>query len=121
MKKREPRPGQKKHPPWDLRLYIASPSPRCLLAIANLKSLCEQYLPGQYRLTVVDLMKEPERAQKEQIVATPAVVRVSPEPQRMLIGSLRDTDYVLRALDLDREREKISTLLERSSSKVGNA
>ena len=85
---------------WVLRLYVAGQSPRSLRALANIRSICSERLPGQYDLEVIDLYQQPELAQDEQIVALPTLVRRSPRPYRMLIGDLSRTQDVLRELDL---------------------
>jgi circadian clock protein KaiB len=85
---------------WDLRLYVAGQSPKSLAAFMNLKKFCEAHLPGQYRIEIVDLMENPERAQSDQILAIPTLVRKLPEPIRKIIGDLSNTDRVLVGLDL---------------------
>ena len=60
---------------WELRLYIAGQTPRSVVAFANLKKLCEEYLPGRYKIEVIDLMKHPQLASGDQIVAIPTLVR----------------------------------------------
>ena len=85
---------------WDLRLYVAGQSPKSLAAFMNLKKFCETHLAGQYRIEIVDLIEDPERAQNDQIVAIPTLVRKLPEPIRKIIGDLSNTDRVLVGLDL---------------------
>lgn len=85
---------------WNLRLYIAGQTPRSLAAITNLQKICEQYLPGKYRLEVVDLLKKPQLARGDQILAVPTLVRRLPEPLKRMIGDLSNTEQVLVGLDL---------------------
>ena len=85
---------------WELRLYVAGKSPRSLAAFANLKSFCEEHLPGRYSIEVVDLLENPQLAEGDQIVALPTVVRRLPEPIRKLIGDLSNTERTLVGLDL---------------------
>jgi circadian clock protein KaiB len=66
----------------------------------NLKEICEIHLKGRYRITVIDLLKQPQLAKGDQILATPTVVRKLPSPVRTIIGSLSDTARVLVGLDL---------------------
>lgn len=86
--------------PWVLRLYVAGQSPRSLHALANIRRICSDLLPGRHDLEVIDLYQQPERAQDAQIVALPTLVKQSPSPHRVLIGDLSQTQDVLRALDL---------------------
>ena len=90
----EPRPS------WDLRLYVAGQTPRSLQAFANLKRICEEHLAGDYQIEVIDLLKNPQLAKGDQILALPTLVRKLPEPVRKIIGDLSDTERVLVGLDL---------------------
>lgn len=87
-------------PVWKLRLYIADKTTKSLTAFHNLEQLCEAYLPGRYRIEVIDLVKHPQLAQGDQILAVPTVVRKLPAPIRKIIGTLADTERVLVGLDL---------------------
>ena len=96
-KTRAPRPSAKL---WQLRLYVAGQTLKSLTAFENLKQFCESYLQGRYRITVIDLVKQPQLARGDQILAIPTVVRRLPKPVRTIIGTLSDTGRVLVGLDL---------------------
>ena len=85
---------------YDLRLYIAGQTPKSVAAFANLKRLCEEHLPGRYRIEVIDLLDNPQLAAGDQIVAIPTLVRKLPEPLRRVVGDLRDTERALVGLQL---------------------
>lgn len=85
---------------WELRLYVAGQTPKSLLAIANLKRLCEAHLAGQYHIEVVNLLEQPQLAAGDQIIATPTLVRRLPAPLRKIIGDLSNTERVMVGLDL---------------------
>ena len=70
---------------WELRLYIAGQTPRSVAAFANLKKLCEEHLPDRYKIEVIDLVKHPQLAAGDQIVAIPTLVRKLPEPLRRIV------------------------------------
>ena len=92
-----------KRPPaklWQLRLYVMDTTSRSLMALANLKKFCETHLKGRYRITVIDLVKNPQLAKGDQILAIPTVVRKLPKPVRTILGTLSDTERVLVGLDL---------------------
>jgi len=95
--KREPDAAPAK---WELRLYVAGQTPKSLQAFANLKRICEEHLAGEYHIEVVDLIKNPQLAQGDQILAIPTLVRRLPEPVRKIIGNLSNTERVLVGLDL---------------------
>src|SRR5262245_50160171 len=85
---------------WDLRLYVAGQTERSIRAFENLKKLCEEHLVGQYRIEVIDLLRDAKLARGDQIVAVPTLVRKLPEPVRKIIGDLSNTAKVLVGLDL---------------------
>jgi circadian clock protein KaiB len=57
-------------------------------------------LPGQYRTEVIDLLKNPQLAAGDQILATPTLVRTLPRPIKTVIGDLSNTEKVLAGLDV---------------------
>lgn len=85
---------------YELRLYVAGQTSRSLAALANLKRICEEHLQGRYRIEVIDLLKHPQLAKGDQILALPTLVRRLPEPIRKLVGDLSDTERALVGLDL---------------------
>jgi circadian clock protein KaiB len=85
---------------WDLRLYIAGRTPKCVAAFTNLQKLCEEHLAGQYRIEVIDLLENAQLAKGDQILAIPTLVRKLPEPIKKIIGDLSNTERVLVGLDL---------------------
>ena len=86
---------------FKLKLFVTGASPNSLRAIANLKSLCEKYLTKKYKLEIIDVYQQPLKAQDEQIVALPMLVKSYPLPLKRLIGDLSDTGKVLRGLGLN--------------------
>ena len=91
---------------YDLRLYVAGQSPKSLTAFANLKQLCELHLAGKYRIEVIDLVKKPQLARDDQIIAIPTLVRRLPPPIRKIIGDLCDTEQTLLGLELSDRAEE---------------
>jgi circadian clock protein KaiB len=85
---------------WELRLYVAGQTPKSLRAFANLKKICETQLRGKYRITVIDVLANPELARADQIVAIPTVIRKLPPPVKRIIGDLSNKERVLVGLEL---------------------
>jgi len=85
---------------WNLRLYVTDQTPKSITAFANLKKICEEHLAGKYRIEVIDLLKNPQLAKRDQIIAIPTLVRELPEPLKKIIGDLADTERVLVGLDI---------------------
>lgn len=88
-------------PDYNLRLYVAGQTPKSVAAIANLKKLCDRHLAGRYNVQVIDLMKDPALAQRDQIVAIPTLIRQLPEPMKRVIGDLSNSERVLVGLDIE--------------------
>jgi circadian clock protein KaiB len=86
-----------------LRLYVAGQTPKSILALANLKVLCEEHLKGRYRIEVIDLMENPHLARGDQIVAVPTLIRKLPRPVRKIIGDLSESVPILVGLDVRKE------------------
>jgi circadian clock protein KaiB len=85
---------------YTLCLYVAGKTPKSVVALENLKPICEEHLAGRYKLKVVDLLENPQLARGDQILAIPTLVRKLPLPVRRIIGDLSDTERVLVGLDL---------------------
>jgi circadian clock protein KaiB len=85
---------------WDLNLYVVGETPKAVTAFNNLKIICEEQLKDNYQITVIDLLKNPQSAHDDQIVAVPTLVRKLPLPERNIIGDLSNRERVLVALGL---------------------
>jgi circadian clock protein KaiB len=100
LSQRADRNGADQTPRWRLRLYVAGRSPKSITAFANLKKICEEYMPGEYSIEVVDLLQNPQLAAGDQIVAIPTLVRKLPQPLRKVVGDLSNTERTLIGLQL---------------------
>jgi len=96
--KRQSTRGRRKT--WNLRLYIAGNTSRSITALTNLQRICDEHLAGRYRVEVVDLLKSPQLAAGDQIIAVPTLVRRLPTPLKKIIGDLSNSQQVLVGLDL---------------------
>jgi circadian clock protein KaiB len=85
---------------FNMTLYVAGQTPKSVAALSNLKKICEAHLPGRYSIEVIDLMIDPARAQTDQIVAIPTLIRRLPEPLKRILGDLSNFDRVLVGLDV---------------------
>ena len=83
-----------------LKLFVTGQTPRSQLAIENLRRICEEEFQNQYDLIVIDILKRPQLAEDEKILATPTVIKELPPPIRRIIGDLSDKEKVLLGLDL---------------------
>lgn len=85
---------------FELRLYVAGHTSKSVAALTNLRRICETHLAGQYRIEVIDLLKTPQLAAGDQILAVPTLVRRLPEPIKKIIGDLSNEERVLVGLDV---------------------
>ena len=83
-----------------LKLYVAGNTPNSMRALKTLRNILETEFRGVYALKVIDVLKNPQLAKGDQILAVPTLVRKLPEPVRKIIGDLSNTERVLVGLNL---------------------
>ncbi|MBE9042709.1 circadian clock KaiB family protein [Oscillatoriales cyanobacterium LEGE 11467] len=84
-----------------LKLYVTGQTPRTKRAISNLYQICEEELPDNYEIVIIDVLEHPGLAESEKILVTPTLIRQLPPPLRRTIGDLSNKDRVLMGLELD--------------------
>ena len=85
---------------YEFRLYVIDNTPSSKKAITSLESLLEDEFEGLYSLEIVNLLENPGLADKENIFATPTLVKVLPPPSRKILGDVSNREKVLVGLDL---------------------
>lgn len=83
-----------------LKLYVTGNTPNSVRALRTLKNILEQEFQGVYALKVIDVLKNPQVAEEDKILATPTLAKILPLPVRRIIGDLSDREKVLVGLDL---------------------
>jgi circadian clock protein KaiB len=83
-----------------LRLFITGSTPRSTQAIENMRRICQEHLANRYDLEVIDVYQNPQATIDLQVVATPTLVKILPEPLRRIIGDLSDRERVLAGLNI---------------------
>ncbi len=86
---------------FKFRLFVAGGTQNSAQAVANLNAICRAHLPDRHDIEVVDVLREPKRALADGILMTPTLVRLAPSPVERIIGTLSQTEIVLRALGLE--------------------
>ena len=79
---------------------MAGQTPKSILALANLKKICQEHLAEKYNIEIIDLVRNPQLARKDQILAIPTLVRNLPQPIKKIIGDLSNTEKVLLGLEV---------------------
>jgi circadian clock protein KaiB len=88
-----------------LRLYVTGSTGRSLKAVYNMRKICEEHLPDDYELEVIDIYKDPEAAREAQIIAAPTLVKRLPTPIRKFVGDLSNTQKILIGLDIYKRQD----------------
>ena len=83
-----------------LKLYVAGNTPNSIRALQTLNNILEKEFQGVYALKVIDVLKNPQLAEEDKILATPTLTKILPLPVRKIIGDLSDRERVLIGLDL---------------------
>jgi circadian clock protein KaiB len=96
-----------------LRLYVAGMTPKSLQAVENIKKICEEKLKGRYELEVVDISQQPEVLKKQNLIATPTLIKELPKPIRRLIGDLSNKERILVGLNLTEKKSEDNGCLVR--------
>jgi circadian clock protein KaiB len=90
---------------FKLYLYMSGETPPSVVSAYNLSVLLDKEIKGQYSLEVINVLDDPQRAQEDNILATPTLVKASPLPEKRVVGDLSDKEKVLTALGLTAEKE----------------
>ena len=90
-----------------LKLYVTGDTIRSDRAISNLEKLCQENFLNEYKIHIIDVLKQPDIAEKEKIIVTPTLIRESPLPQVRIIGDLSDIKTVLIGLGISTRKHDI--------------
>ena len=90
-----------------LKLYVTGDTIRSDRAISNLEKLCQENFLNEYKIHIIDVLKQPDIAEKEKIIVTPTLIRESPLPQVRIIGDLSDIKTVLMGLGISTKKHDI--------------
>ena len=88
---------------YKLRLYIIGYTSHSQKAIRNLQNICDNELAGIYQIEIIDILEQPELAEKEKIMASPTLIKKLPEPVKRIVGDLSDRQKVIHSLEILRE------------------
>lgn len=82
------------------QLFINGHSLSSVEAVDTLLKICKENLNGNYQLEIIDIQKEPDRAEEAGIIAIPTLIRLSPTPVNRIIGALNVRSRVLAGLGI---------------------
>mgnify|MGYP006300948125 CR=1 FL=1 len=90
-----------------LQLYITGETSRSEKAIINLRRIAEVIRGRGIETEIIDVLEDPDRAEKDKILATPTLIRRQPFPERRIIGDLRNVKRVMRILGLEESSDMV--------------
>ncbi|MFP4394042.1 MAG: circadian clock KaiB family protein [Anaerolineales bacterium] len=85
---------------YHFKLYIVGQTLRSQNAITHIQHICRDQLGGDYHLSIIDILEQPQTAEQDKILATPTLVKEQPLPVRRVIGDLSEPEKVLIGLGL---------------------
>ena len=86
---------------YQFKLFIAGMSGKSVIAVDNLRRICEEYLENKYTIEIIDLSRDPHLAARHEIIAIPTLIKTAPYGIRTILGDLSDTAKVLKILEID--------------------
>ncbi len=86
-----------------LRLYVTGPTSNSARAVINARRLCEDHLKGRYDLQILNVADNIKAALKDQIVAAPTLIKLSPPPIKRFIGDMTNTERLMKGLNVNDE------------------
>lgn len=84
-----------------LKLYVAENTPSSAKALKMLNTILQEEFQGIYALKVIDVLKNPQLAEEDKILATPTLTKILPPPVQKIIGDLSEIWKALLAVRLD--------------------
>jgi circadian clock protein KaiB len=88
-----------------LQLYVAGDAPNSVAATANLRSVLARFPRREVELRIFDVIADPETGVSAGVLVTPMLLKLTPPPERRLLGNLKDLDTVMAALGLEQADE----------------
>lgn len=77
---------------FDFNIYVYGMNAQTTDMIRWFADACAQLLPHQhFQIDVVDIAISPEHAETNKILATPTILRLSPQPFKRVVGRMDQT------------------------------
>ena len=79
-----------------LKLYLNKSG----ISVDIIKELKTALKGTDYRIEIIDVTKEPNKAEKDNVLVTPTLIKELPPPLRRIVGDLADREKILAGLDV---------------------
>lgn len=86
-----------------LSLFVAGDAPTTRAAAAVIAAELGKITSDDFGLEIIDVLEEPERAEREGVFATPMLVKNRPSPPLRVLGDLTDVNQLLKILQIPEE------------------
>jgi circadian clock protein KaiB len=83
-----------------LKLFVAGSSGDAGRVITKLKRFGDEDLAGRCELLVIDVLRQPEIAEQEKVLATPTLIKSAPSPTCRIIGDLSNKQNLRAGMGL---------------------
>ncbi|ETR72532.1 MAG: circadian clock protein KaiB [Candidatus Magnetoglobus multicellularis str. Araruama] len=83
---------------YEFTLYVSKSNSQTQDIVATLQCVLDDRLNKHYSLLVVNVVEQPEEADKDNICMTPTLVKKSPPPVRKIIGDITKLERVMDQL-----------------------
>lgn len=77
-------------------LYVAGVTSHGQQIFQIYDEACRQrFTEGSYRIELIDILKQPELAERDKVLATPTICRIDPAPEKRIIGKVNSEQAVV--------------------------
>lgn len=81
---------------YHLELYVTKETPNSTLPQVNVKKICREALKkDDYKLEIIDVLKETHMPWEDSVVCTPTLVIKRPAPSCHIVGNLINREEVM--------------------------
>ena len=84
-----------------LSLYVLEDYPSSKEAIACIEKILESLPRNSYDFEIIDMLKNPEKTESDNILVAPTLIKRSPLPFKKLVGSFNDSARIIKELNID--------------------
>jgi circadian clock protein KaiB len=82
------------------KLFIVKDNPKSQSLVERVQRLLKDVLGENYQVDIIDILENPELAMRDKVIASPTLIKVSPLPQKRLIGHFNDNEKIISGLNL---------------------
>lgn len=85
---------------YRFKIYVVEKNPGSQDLIQRIITLFNSKLKNNYSLEIIDILKNPEIAIDDNIMASPTLLMEHPQPPRRIVGNINDEKALVSMLNL---------------------